>query len=40
MITEYTCLDCKLEEYEFAIVPKKKCPNCGMIMNCEEDLDK
>jgi hypothetical protein len=39
MLNEYKCPDCEIEEYEFSIIPKKKCPICGIIMNCEEELE-
>lgn len=39
MFKEYCCPECSIEEYEFVVIPKKECPKCGKIMNCEEELE-
>lgn len=34
---EYICPDCKYSEFDVKIIPKKKCPHCGELLNVEEE---
>lgn len=36
-VIEYSCPDCDIEpELAFEVIPKKKCPSCGFLMEANE----
>lgn len=35
---EYICSVCDYSEFEVKIIPMKKCPHCGKLLNAEEEL--
>jgi hypothetical protein len=34
---EYICPDCDISEFDIKIIPKKKCPDCHLLMDAVEN---